>query len=158
MFNQHWEHVQYEYQQHKGSDVQLLRIHEDDKESLEDHLNQCSRMFGYKYLDEFEHEVMKWNKQFAAIRDVTALVGEIQRTWLRHQNEFFLTEEVKKQLPEESETFVKVDEAVKRILKDAYDTKNCLKFCVQDDILFALEDIEALLQICEKALKSTQNL
>ena len=58
-------------------------------------------------------------------------------------------------LPEEQKAFVKVDEAVKRILKDAYDKKNCLKFCVQDDILFELEDIEAQLKICEKALKST---
>ena len=43
---------------------------------------------------------------------------------------FIHSEEVKKQLPEETKTFVKVDEAVKIILKDAYDTKNCLKFCV----------------------------
>ena len=77
---------------------------------------------------------------------------EIQGTWSFLEKHFIHSDEVKKQLPEESKMFVKVDEAVKRILKDAYEKKNCLKFCVHDDILFELEDIEAQLKICEKAL------
>jgi dynein heavy chain len=65
---------------------------------------------------------------------------------------FIHSEEVQKELPEESSKFVLIDETVKRILKDGYDTKNCLKFSVQDYVFKALEDVELSLKVCEKAL------
>ena len=55
---------------------------------------------------------------------------------------FIHSEEVQKELPEESNKFVKIDEQVKRILKDAYTTKICLKFSIQDYVFKALEDVE----------------
>jgi len=51
--------------------------------------------------------------------EIVVSAGEVQRTWQFLENLFIHSEEVKKELPKESEKFVGIDKEVKRILGDA---------------------------------------
>jgi dynein heavy chain len=68
------------------------------------------------------------------------------------ENLFIHSEEVKKELPEQSEKFVHIDKVVKAIMANGAETLNILKFCVQEGIADKLEVVMKDLQVCEKAL------
>ena len=68
------------------------------------------------------------------------------------ENLFIHSEEVKKELPKESEKFETIDKNVREILDDGYKKKIALDFCNQDYVLKALEKVETELKVCEKAL------
>jgi len=79
-------------------------------------------------------------------------LAEVQKTWSFLENLFIHSEEVKKELPEQSEKFVHIDKVVKEIMANDTETLNILKFCVQEDIADKLEVVMKDLQVCEKAL------
>lgn len=68
------------------------------------------------------------------------------------ENLFIHSEEVKKELPNESEKFKDIDVDVKKLLADGYKQQKALDFCTQQYVLPQLEKIQDNLAICEKAL------
>lgn len=137
-----WKDIEFDFQAHKGTDVQMIRLSEENFESLEENQTQVTAMFSSRYLATFEDECNHWQKSLAAIAEVVMLCGEVQRTWSFLENLFIHSEEVKKELPRESETFVKIDKEVRRILKDGYDKKLAMKFCNQEWVFPGLEDVQ----------------
>jgi dynein heavy chain len=79
-------------------------------------------------------------------------LSEVQRSWSFLENLFIHSEEVKKELPKEADKFVGIDKEVKSILADGKRMVKPLDFCNQDDIMNRLEEVQKLLNICEKAL------
>jgi len=88
----------------------------------------------------------------AGIAEVYQILSEVQRSWSFLENLFIRSEEVKKELPKESEKFVEIDKEVKAILADGKRILKPLEFCNQDGIIARLEEVQKLLTICEKAL------
>jgi dynein heavy chain len=80
------------------------------------------------------------------------LLSEVQKTWSFLENLFIQSEEVKKELPKESEQFVGIDREMKEIMNNGCEIKNVLKFCTISGMLKRLEKIQADLKVCEKAL------
>ena len=62
------------------------------------------------------------------------------------------SDEVKKELPEQSQSFIGIDKKVRDILADGFTIKLALDFCNQDYINKALNDVQKELTVCEKAL------
>ncbi len=56
-------------------------------------------------------------------------MAEVQRSWSFLENLFIHSEEVKKELPKESERFVGIDQEVKSILKEGERMPKALDFC-----------------------------
>lgn len=105
-----------------------------------------------KYIAYFEKEVEKWKSDLGNIYDVVQLLNEVQKTWSFLENLFIQSEEVKKELPKESEQFVGIDRDMKEIMASGCEIKNILKFCTVPNMLKRLEKIQADLKVCEKAL------
>jgi dynein heavy chain len=57
------------------------------------------------------------------------------------ENLFIHSEEVKKELPKDSERFVEIDKEVKNILKDGEIKKKALTFSTQDNVMARLEEV-----------------
>jgi dynein heavy chain len=109
-------------------------------------------MFSNRYLATFEETVTYWNKGLASIAEIVLLAGEVQRTWSFLENLFIHSEEVKKELPKQSEAFIGIDKDVKEILADGYKKQVALDFCSQPNVLPDLERVQKELTVCEKAL------
>ena len=62
------------------------------------------------------------------------------------------SDEVKKELPDQSKQFVTIDTKVRDILVDANKVQMALTFCNQDYINDALQVVQKELTVCEKAL------
>jgi dynein heavy chain len=82
----------------------------------------------------FEEKVVHWQKGLSAVSDTVSSLIEFQKTWSFLINLFIYSEEVKKELPEESEEFAGIDKEVKKILKSVEAHPNIVEFCtVQDE-------------------------
>jgi dynein heavy chain len=147
-----WVGIEFVFRAHKGSDVQMLGLDEENFEMLEEHQTNVNAMFSSRYLATFEEACVKWQKSLAMISEVVLLCGEVQRNWSFLEQLFIHSAEVKKELPKESEQFVGIDADVKRILADAFKKKVCLDYCGQDWVFTDLERVEKELAVCEKAL------
>ncbi|CAK0896954.1 unnamed protein product [Prorocentrum cordatum] len=109
-------------------------------------------MFALRFLATFETEVVSWQRTLASITEVSSLLSEVQRTWAFLENLFIYSEEVKKELPEDSDNFVNVDHDVKQLLRRGAEVRLVRPFCCEPGIFEALEKAQAQLQVCEKAL------
>ena len=72
--------------------------------------------------------VNKWIKALGAIFDVKETLEGVTKSWIFLENLFIGSEEVKKELPTESESFIGIDRTVKEIFKKAVSIRNILKF------------------------------
>lgn len=151
--NETWKDVKFNFDQHKGSDVQLFKLSEENFEMLENDQQQVSAMLSNRFVAFFEVECTKWNTSLANISEINNMAGEVQRTWTFLENLFIHSEEVKKELPKQAELFVGIDKEVKRILADAYAKQIALIYCDQTWVLKSFTEAQKQLTVCEKALQ-----
>lgn len=85
-------------------------------------------MLGSRYLATFEDEIQKWNKDLDLVNNVISNLREVQQNWGYLENLFIHSEEVRRELPKESDEFVEIDKDVKRLLKDAHSKKYAILF------------------------------
>jgi len=148
-----WAGVEFEFEPHKGNDeIKLMKITDDKFETLEEHQVQVQNMFASRFLSTFETEVVFWQKTLANVAEVSQALSEVQRSWAFLENLFIHSEEVKKELPEDSDKFVGIDMDVKEILKQGSEMTICKEFCNQGNIFQRLEKAQTQLSMCEKAL------
>jgi len=147
-----WRPRAFEFTPHKDSGFHLLKLNEEDVEALENDVTAVSAMFSSRYLATFEEKINYWNKALANIGEIVSIMSEVQRQWSFLENLFMHSEEVKKELPNESQKFIGIDKETKSVLAEAYKSKICLDFCTRDHVLPILDKIRGDLQICEVAL------
>ncbi|CAK9103509.1 Dynein alpha chain [Durusdinium trenchii] len=147
-----WSAVEFVYEKHKGSDVMLMHLKDEDVETLEENQVQVQNMFASRFLSTFEEQVLFWQKTLASISETSSLLSEVIRTWVFLENLFIHSEEVKKELPDETERFMDIDEDVKALLARGYEARFAKQFCCEPSIYRILEKTQQQLLMCEKAL------
>jgi dynein heavy chain len=125
-----WKDVVFEFQAHKDSGVNMIKLSEENFDMLEENQVSVTAMFSSRYLGTFEELIVKWQKSLAAISEIVVVVGEVQRSWSFLENLFIHSDEVKKELPNESIKFIGIDKEVRSILADGYKHQKALDFCV----------------------------
>lgn len=147
-----WKDIKFEFYQHRNTDIQLIRLTDENFDLLEENTNQASSMQSSRYIATFETEVERWTKSLSNITEILTISAEVQRNWAYLENLFLGSDEVKKELPEQAKQFVFIDQEVKRILKDASEKQYTIVFCDQDWVLKSFDNVYNQLQVCEKAL------
>jgi len=147
-----WVDILFEFREHKGSGMHMIALGGDEFDLLENDQVSVTAMTSSRYLATFEEKIYYWQKSLAAINEVVVTCGEVQRSWSFLESLFIHSEEVKKELPNESVKFVSIDADVKKVLTDAYQTQKALDFSIKGYVLPKLEELQKELTICEKAL------
>jgi len=147
-----WKDVVFIFTPHKDSGVQMLKLSEEDHEGLEENQVSVTAMLSSRYVATFEDKINYWQKSLAAIAEVTLIATDVQRQWSFLENLFIHSEEVKKELPLQSEIFIGIDKEVRAILADGYKHQKALDFCVQEHVEPSLNKVQDDLSICQKAL------
>jgi dynein heavy chain len=147
-----WKTLEFQFVQHKSTDIMMLKLSEEDFETLEDHQLQVQNMMGSRYLATFEKQVTTWQKNLSSVADVVQIMAEIQRTWAYLETLFIGSEEVKKELPEDAAMFANIDVGVKETLKEIFSIKNSVRACEKEGLYKELEKMQSELQMCEKSL------
>lgn len=126
---ENWKDIKFEFTQHKQSEVYTIKLSDENFDLLENDTNLASSMQASRYIATFEKEVEHWTRILSQITEILTVSAEVQRTWAYLENLFLHSDEVKKELPVQAESFVKIDIEVKKILTDAYKKQFATVFC-----------------------------
>lgn len=74
---------------------------------------QLQNLMTSKYISYFLEEVSAWQQKLSYADQVITIWFEVQRTWLHLESIFIGSEDIRKQLPEDSNRFDKIDDEFK---------------------------------------------
>lgn len=138
--------------QNSHEEIPLLGIIEEDFESLENDQLVIQSILVSRFVAQFRDAVTKWQKELFNVNEVFLLISEIQRTWSYLEPLFIHSEEVKRELPEDTTRFASIDDNVQTMLKNAWATQNVNKAFNGIGLAKNLEFLQEQLDLCKKSL------
>ncbi|ODN03963.1 Dynein beta chain, ciliary [Orchesella cincta] len=147
-----WSVQEYELETHHRTGTQLIKASEELIEILEDNQVQLQNIAMSKYIAFYKEEVEYWQNRLFMTDQVLAALREAQRAWSHLESIFIAAEDIRKNLPEDSARFDKIDRDFKEVLKKLYTNKNVVETTNQPGVLSELERLQKELAVCEKAL------
>lgn len=147
-----WKQTEFEYEVHGRTQLKLLRLSEETLELLEENQSQLCNMMSSKFIGFFLTEVSSWQQILGNTDLVIKAWFEVQRKWMYLETIFIGSEDIRKQLPEDTERFIQIDEKFKQLLAEMLTEPNVVKACSVTDLINTLEAIQSDLILCEKAI------
>ena len=147
-----WKSQEYEFETHPRTGTRLIRASEELIELLEDNQVQLQNIAMSKYIAFFHEEVEFWQNRLFNADQVLSGLTEVQRTWGHLEPIFIATEDIRKNLPEDSARFDAIDTDFKKLLVKVSTTQNVIEATNQPGLVPDLERLQNELSICEKAL------
>ncbi|PNJ88261.1 DNAH17 isoform 1 [Pongo abelii] len=147
-----WSMMEFQHEPHPRTGTMMLKSSEVLVETLEDNQVQLQNLMTSKYLAHFLKEVMSWQQKLSTADSVISIWFEVQRTWSHLESIFIGSEDIRAQLPGDSQRFDDIDQEFKALMEDAVKTPNVVEATNQPGLYDKLEALKKSLAICEKAL------
>ncbi|XP_053528697.1 dynein axonemal heavy chain 9 isoform X1 [Artibeus jamaicensis] len=147
-----WASMEFQYEPHPRTHIPLLHLDEDLIEVLEDNQVQLQNLMTSKHVTFFLEEVSGWQKKLSTADVVISMWFDVQQTWSHLESIFIGSEDIRAQLPQDSERFEGIDIDFKELAYDAQKTPNVVEATNKSGLYEKLEDIQSRLHLCEKAL------
>ena len=147
-----WSSMEFEHEKHARTGHTLLRASEELIETLEENQVQLQNMMTSKYIGYFLEEISAWQKKLCMVDQVISTWFDVQRTWSHLESIFIGSEDIRKQLPEDSQRFDDIDKEFKELMVQMAKTPNVVKATNVKGLAEQLEVIQSQLSLCEKAL------
>ena len=147
-----WKDMQFTHERHPRTGYNLLRTSEELIETLEENQVQLQNMMTSKYIGFFLKEISAWQKTLCVVDQVISLWMDVQRTWSYLESIFIGSEDIRAQLPEDSDRFDRIDTEFKGLMTEAAKEKNVIRATGVAGLAEQLETIQQQLSLCEKAL------
>ncbi|CAG5123287.1 unnamed protein product, partial [Candidula unifasciata] len=150
--NTTWATMEFEHEKHPRTGITIIKTSEELIETLEDNQVQLQNMMTSKYIAHFLQEVSMWQKKLSTADQVISIYMEVQRTWSHLESIFIGSEDIRKQLPEDSRRFDGIDTDFKELVNQVERTTNVIESTNQPHLYERLEALQKELALCEKAL------
>ncbi|CAG9135931.1 unnamed protein product [Plutella xylostella] len=147
-----WSGMEFEQDVHPRTQCILLRASEELIETLEENQVQLQNLITSKFIAHFLEEVSGWQEKLSVADQVISLWFEVQRTWTHLESIFMSSEDIRKQLPDDSARFDRIDAEFKILSKEMSKTPNVVKATNKEGLVENLDGLQKDLIICEKAL------
>jgi dynein heavy chain len=144
--------MKFDTEKHSRTKIVLLQPSDELIETLEDNQVQLQNMLTSKYIAHFSTEVTSWQKKLSQADQVITILLEVQRTWSHLESIFIGSEDIRKQLPEDSARFDGIDKNFKEICEENQRDLNVVVCTNRANLYERLENIQGKLSLCEKAL------
>lgn len=108
-----WSTMAFEQELHLRTGCTLLRASEELIETLEENQVQLQNLITSKFIAHFLTEVSEWQQKLSIADQVITIWFAVQRTWMHLESIFMSSEDIRKQLPEDSERFDNIDREFK---------------------------------------------
>uniref|UniRef100_A0A2I3TJ66 Dynein axonemal heavy chain 17 n=1 Tax=Pan troglodytes TaxID=9598 RepID=A0A2I3TJ66_PANTR len=147
-----WSMMEFQHEPHPRTGTMMLKSSEVLVETLEDNQVQLQNLMMSKYLAHFLKEVTSWQQKLSMADSVISIWFEVQRTWSHLESIFIGSEDIRAQLPGDSQRFDDIDQEFKALMEDAVKTPNVVEATSKPGLYDKLEALKKSLAICEKAL------
>lgn len=150
--NTTWSAMEFEHELHPRTGSSLLKASEELIETLEDNQVVLQNLITSKFISHFLGEVSSWQKKLMIADQVITVWFEVQRTWTHLESIFMSSEDIRKQLPVDSDRFDKIDSEFKVLMEEMSKTSNVIESTNRDGLCERLDSLQQELTLCEKAL------
>jgi dynein heavy chain, axonemal len=147
-----WANMSLDFEEHTRTHLKVLRISEEVIETLEENQVQLQNMMSSKFIGFFLDEVSDWQRKLSYADQVITAWFEVQRKWMYLESIFIGSEDIRKQLPADSQRFDKIDREFKRLLGLISGNLNVVVATNKQHLHETLEGLLVELVLCEKAL------
>lgn len=147
-----WSTMQFEQEIHRRTGRKLLKASEELIETLEENQVQLQNLITSKYIAHFLEEVSSWQYKLGLADQVITLWFEVQRSWMHLESIFMSSEDIRKQLPKDSERFDSIDKDFKELMDEMAQVPNAIQATNREGLLDRLNELQKNLTLCEKAL------
>ncbi|CAD7695690.1 unnamed protein product, partial [Ostreobium quekettii] len=131
-----------------------LRSTEDVFASLEDNAVTLSTMKASRFFVVFEKDITHWEQLLSLVSEMIEIVLQVQRNWMYLENIFIGSEDIQKQLPQESLLFEEVHQTFMASMKKLRDASLVTAACSLPGILETFSDMDAKLEKIQKSLEN----
>ncbi|XP_063992490.1 dynein axonemal heavy chain 2 [Diachasmimorpha longicaudata] len=148
-----WEDRLLDMAPYKNRGIFILRSVDEVVQTVEEHLVQLSAMKSTSFVEPFAMEVEHWEKSLSTVSEVieTVLLVQKQFTYL---DSIFNSEDIRKQLPKETDDFDKSTATWKTITSRMAHARGVLEACLQpENLLEMLKNSSLRLESIEHALE-----
>ncbi|GAB0093903.1 hypothetical protein DMENIID0001_090950 [Sergentomyia squamirostris] len=147
-----WKEMSFEFELHERTELKLLRASEGLVETLEDNQVQLQNLIASKHVHFFFREISEWQLKLSNVDQATSTYFEVQRKWMYLENIFIGSEDIRNQLPRDTERFDEIDHKFREVLHEMSQANSVIGIIELEGLQKRLEDILSLLVLCEKAL------
>lgn len=148
-----WTTLAFGYEQHSGG-VKMVKVSEDLIEKLEENQVQIQNMATSKYISFFEKEIKEWVRKLSMADMIIMTWSEVQRKYIYLKKIFSGSKDIRKQLPLDSERFIRTNDAFHEIREIILSEPNVLVVTDRSELHLQMEEILSELILCEKALNN----
>eukprot|EP00928_Gymnodinium_smaydae_P036017 TRINITY_DN25241_c1_g2_i2.p1 TRINITY_DN25241_c1_g2~~TRINITY_DN25241_c1_g2_i2.p1 ORF type:complete len:3507 (-),score=695.75 TRINITY_DN25241_c1_g2_i2:57-10475(-) len=132
--------------------VPLLRGIDDIQTVLDDHISKTQAIRSSPFCKPFEEEVHKWEATLMYIQDFIDQTIVLQRAWMALEP-IFISDDIKKQLPKESEEFADVDSNFRKRMQEVDEKRNCIAISQIPNIVEDMKENNTKIERVQKGLK-----
>ena len=150
--NTTWSTMEFEHEVHPRTGCSLLKASEELIETLEENQVVLQNLITSKFIAHFLEEVSEWQKKLMIADSVITVWFEVQRTWTHLESIFMSSEDIRKQLPVDSERFDNIDKEFRILMEEMSVTSNVILSTNREGLVDRLDALQQLLVLCEKAL------
>nr|XP_027209167.1 dynein beta chain, ciliary-like [Penaeus vannamei] len=147
-----WSTMEFLVDTHPRTGVDLVRTSEEMIETLEENQVQLQNLMTSKYIEHFLEEVSAWQNKLSIADQVITLWFEVQRTWSHLESIFIGSDDIRRQLPEDSARFDQIDIDFKKLVSEMVANPHVLNATNREGLYQRLEALQAELTLCEKTL------
>lgn len=147
-----WSVMNFDHEIHLRTGCSLLKASEELIETLEDNQVCLQNLITSKFIAHFLEEVSTWQKKLIVADQVITVWFEVQRTWTHLESIFMSSEDIRTQLPVDSDRFDRIDSEFKVLMDTMSRTSNVLQSTNRDNLCDRLDSLQRELTLCEKAL------
>ncbi|KAG6966781.1 hypothetical protein JG688_00006600 [Phytophthora aleatoria] len=146
-----WATIDVDITEYKGV-YYKIRSADDLFTALEDDQVQLSTMKASPFFGSFDTRILYWEKALSHLSDVIETLLGVQRCWIYLESIFMASEDIRKQLPLESQLFDEVNTAYCRVTEGMAKTKNALQATQEAGVLETLVTMQEKLDQIQKCL------
>ncbi|KAL9897380.1 dynein heavy chain at 93AB [Glossina fuscipes fuscipes] len=150
--NTTWSAMEFDHELHPRTGCNLLRASEELIETLEDNQVCLQNLITSKYIAHFLEEVSAWQSKLMIADQVITVWFEVQRTWTHLESIFMSSEDIRKQLPVDSDRFDHIDTEFRILMSEMSQSSNVVESTNRPGLIERLENLQKELTLCEKAL------
>jgi dynein heavy chain len=132
--------------------VPLLKGIDDIQTVLDDHISKTQAIRSSPFCKPFEEEVHKWEATLMYLQDFIDQTIALQRSWMALEP-IFISDDIKRQLPNESASFSEVDAKFRKRMKEVDETRNCIKISEIENITEDMTESNNAIEKVQKGLK-----
>uniref|UniRef100_A0A452QQ37 Uncharacterized protein n=1 Tax=Ursus americanus TaxID=9643 RepID=A0A452QQ37_URSAM len=138
-----WSTILFNVLPYKETETYILKSPDEASQLLDDHIVMTQSMSFSPYKKPFEQRISSWENKLKLTQEVLEEWLNCQRAWL-YLEPIFSSEDINRQLPVESKRYQTMERIWRKIMKNAYETR--------ERLLDSLRDCNKLLDMVQKGL------